>query len=164
MNLPMIDDAIAEVMTSITTLENEMIQEALDILDRRLFTTHPVLDSATAVAPYLKLKLAAEEHEVFAAVFLNAKHQPLAFEVLFKGTIDTATVHPRQLVKRAMAHNAAALIISHNHPSGCREPSLADINLTKRLKEALQLIDVRLLDHFIVGSGMPYSLAERGLI
>ena len=88
----------------------------------------------------------------------------MAFEILFRGTIDTATIHPRQLIKRAMAHNAAAVIISHNHPSGCTEPSSADIAITKRIREALTLLDVRLIDHFIVGSGTPLSFAERGLI
>ena len=158
------NQTLTEIHASIDAHDNEIVQEALDILDRRLFTRNTPLESAKAVAPYLKLKLAAEEHEVFAVIFLNAKHQPLAFEVLFKGTVDSATVYPRQLVKRAMAHNAAALIISHNHPSGCTEPSSADISLTKRLREALELIDVRLLDHFIVGRGIPFSLAERGLI
>ncbi|WP_263145977.1 DNA repair protein RadC [Pseudomonas sp. RIT-PI-AD] len=120
------------------------------------------LESPQAVRDYLKAQLRHERHEVFACLFLDAKHRALAFEVLFHGTIDSANVYPRQVVKRALAHNAAALIITHNHPSGVPEPSQADRQLTLRLKEALALIDVRLLDHFIVGEGEPLSLAEYG--
>ncbi|TRX74569.1 RadC family protein [Pseudomonas mangiferae] len=122
------------------------------------------LESPQAVRDYLKAQLRHERHEVFGCLFLDAKHRALAFEVLFHGTIDTANVYPRQVVRRALAHNAAALIITHNHPSGIAEPSQADQKLTLRLKEALALIDVRLLDHFIVGDGEPLSLAERGLL
>lgn len=164
MKLHMIDEAITDLAATAVTIENEMIQEALDILDRRLFTTDQPLTSPRDVAAYLKLQLAAEAHEAFGVIFLNAKHQPLAFEVLFRGSVDCATIHPRQIVKRALAHNAAAMIISHNHPSGCTEPSKADISLTERIKESLRLVDVRLIDHFVVGSGKPLSFAERGLI
>ncbi len=122
------------------------------------------MESPQAVRDYLKAQLRHERHEVFACLFLDAKHRALAFEVLFHGTIDNASVHPRQVVRRALAHNAAALIVTHNHPSGIAEPSQADRKLTARLKEALALIDVRLLDHFIVGDGEPLSLAERGLL
>lgn len=163
MNLPS-NSCITDIHTHKTTAENELIQQALEILDRRLFTREPSLESPKTVASYLKLKLAAEEHEAFAVVFLDSKHRPIAFEILFRGSIDYATIYPRQIVKRAMAHNAAAIIISHNHPSGCTEPSSADITITKRIREALTLIDVRLLDHFIVGSGTPLSFAERGLL
>ncbi len=94
--------------------------------------------------------------------FLDTKHRVLAFEVLFYGTIDGASVYPRQVVKRALANNAAALILTHNHPSGVAEPSQADKILTERLKEALALVDVRVLDHFIVGDGEPLSMVENG--
>ena len=114
------------------------------------------------MASYLKLHLAQQEHEVFGVIFLDAKHRVLAFEVLFHGSIDGASVYPRQVVKRSLAHNAAAAIFVHNHPSGCTEPSQADRVLTARLKEALALIEVRVLDHFIVGEGHPLSLAEYG--
>ncbi|WP_095101725.1 JAB domain-containing protein [Pseudomonas sp. Irchel 3A5] len=164
MKLALIDKTISELEASITTAEDELIQEVLLILDRRLFSTEAALESPCAVASYLKLKLAAEKHEAFGVVFLNAKHQPLAFEILFRGSIDCAAIYPRQVVKRALAHNAAAVIISHNHPSGCTKPSSADITLTTRMKDALSLVDVRLVDHFIVGSGKPLSFAERGLI
>ncbi|MFS2160656.1 DNA repair protein RadC [Pseudomonas sp. Pseusp122] len=163
MNLPLIDQTLDEAKTT-TAVENEIIQEAMQILDRRLFTRDAEIPSSEAAASYLKFKLASEENEVFAVIFLDTKHQTLAFEVLFQGTVDSAVIYPRQIVRRALAHNAAAAIISHNHPSGSSEPSMADIALTRRIKEALQLINVRLVDHFIVGSGIPLSMAEKGLV
>jgi DNA repair protein RadC len=120
------------------------------------------LESPFAVREYLKSMLRHEPHEVFGCLFLNAKHQVLTFEALFRGSIDSASVHPRQVVKRALAHNAAAVILCHNHPSGNTEPSQADRVLTGRLQEALELIDVRVLDHFIIGDGEPLSMAEYG--
>ncbi|MDR6575957.1 DNA repair protein RadC [Pseudomonas extremaustralis] len=140
--------------------ENQVIDEALHILDRRLFTHGLILSSPDTVTAYLKLHLAPQEHEVFGVIFLDAQHRVLAFEVLFHGSIDGASVYPRQVVKRSLAHNAAAAIFAHNHPSGCTEPSQADRVLTARLKEALSLIEVRVLDHFIVGEGRPLSLAK----
>lgn len=164
MNCPSASPAFTHIKAANTDREDCIIQQAFEILDRRLFTREPALHSPDAVASYLKLKLAAEEHEVFAAVFLDARLQPLTFEILFTGTVDAATVYPRQVVKRALTHNAAAVVISHNHPSGCSEPSSADIRLTRRIQEALKLVDVRLVDHFIVGSGRPLSFAERGIL
>lgn len=120
------------------------------------------LESPQAVRDYLKALLRHEPHEVFGCLFLDSKHRVLAYEALFQGSIDSASVYPRQVVKRALAHNAAALILCHNHPSGVAEPSQADRVLTQRLKEALALIDVRVLDHFIVGEGEPLSMAEYG--
>lgn len=120
------------------------------------------LESPQAVRDFLKAKLRHELHEVFACLFLDTKHRVLAFEILFYGTIDGASVYPRQVVKRALANNAAALILTHNHPSGVAEPSQADKILTERLKEALALVDVRVLDHFIVGDGEPLSMVENG--
>jgi DNA repair protein RadC len=104
------------------------------------------------------------EHEVFAAIYLTKRHQVIACEELFRGTLDGASVHPRIVVKEALRHNAAALIISHNHPSGQVEPSQADEFITQRLKAALDLIDVRLLDHVITACGASLSFAERGLL
>jgi len=120
------------------------------------------LQSPRAVKDYLKAQLRHEPHEVFACLFLDTKHRLLGFEALFRGSIDSASVYPRQVVKRALAHNAAALILCHNHPSGVSEPSQADLHLTQRLKEALALIEVRLLDHFIIGDGEPLSMVEHG--
>lgn len=164
MNLNRLGESLLVSNPSIAAVEDEIIEQASQILDRRLFTQDAALDSPATVASYLKLKLAAEEHEVFAVVFLNAKLQPIAFEVLFHGTINAATVYPRQVAKRALAHNAAGVIISHNHPSGHNEPSSADIALTKRVRDALELLEVKLVDHFIVGRGEPLSFAERALI
>jgi len=106
----------------------------------------------------------AEWREVFAALYLDTRHRALGFEELFRGSIDGAEVHPRALVERALAHGAAAVIVGHNHPSGNPEPSAADRAVTQRLKQALALVDVRLLDHFVVGDGAPVSMAARGLV
>ena len=120
------------------------------------------LESPQAVRDYLKSLLRHEHHEVFGCLFMDSKNRMLAFEVLFRGSIDSASVYPRQVVKRALAHNAAAVIFCHNHPSGVPEPSEADRTLTQRLTEALDLIEVRVLDHFIVGEGEPLSMVEYG--
>lgn len=120
------------------------------------------LESPRLVRDYLKSMLRHEPHEVFGCLFLDSKHRVLCFEALFHGSIDNASVYPRQVIKRALAHNAAALILCHNHPSGVAEPSQADRLLTRRLKEALAVIDVRVLDHIIVGEGDPLSMLEFG--
>lgn len=122
------------------------------------------LHSPDETRRYLSARLRDEPREVFAALFLDTRHRVLAFETLFHGTIDAASVHPREVVRRALGLNAAALIVAHNHPSGVAEPSRADESLTRRLRDALALVDVRLLDHFVVGDGEPVSFAERGLI
>ncbi|RME34518.1 MAG: JAB domain-containing protein [Gammaproteobacteria bacterium] len=113
---------------------------------------------------YLSLRLRGRPFEVFACLFLDNRHRLIAFEELFSGTIDGASVHPREVVRRCLAHNAAAVILAHNHPSGVAEPSRADRQITRRLQQALELIDVRVLDHLVVGEGEPVSFAERGLI
>ena len=113
---------------------------------------------------YLQSRLRTHLQEVFACLFLDNRHRVIEYEELFRGTIDGASVHPREVVRRALHHNAAAVILAHNHPSGVSEPSAADAGITQRLKAALELIDVRLLDHFVIGDGPPTSLAERGLI
>ena len=120
------------------------------------------LESPQVVRDYLKSLLRHEPHEAFGCLFLDSRHRMLAFEVLFRGSIDSASVYPRQVVKRALAHNAAAVIFCHNHPSGISDPSQADRTLTKRLIQSLDLIEVRVLDHFIVGDGQPLSMVERG--
>ncbi|EJZ60754.1 DNA repair protein RadC [Pseudomonas fluorescens] len=122
----------------------------------------PALENPQAVRDYLKSMLRHEPHEVFGCLFLDSKHQVLTFEALFRGSIDNTSVHPREVVKRSLANNAAALILCHNHPSGNSDPSQADRQLTKRLQKALDLIDVRVLDHFIIGDGEPLSMAECG--
>jgi DNA repair protein RadC len=124
----------------------------------------PVFDSPQAVKDYLQLQLASKPHEVFAVLFLDTQHRLLAFEELFRGTLNQASVYPREVVKRALALNAAAAILAHNHPSGVAEPSRADEALTQALKAALALVDVRVLDHFVVARGGVVSFAERGLL
>jgi DNA repair protein RadC len=128
-------------------------------LERADALTHPA-----ACADYLRARIVAYPYEVFACLFLDNRHRVIAFEELFRGSIDGASVHPREVVRRCLAHNAAAVIFAHNHPSGVAEPSQADRDITQELKRALGLIDVRVLDHFVVGAGQPVSLAERGLI
>jgi len=122
------------------------------------------MESPETTATYLKSVLNDRPHEVFACLFLDTRHRVIAFEELFRGTIDGATVYPRVVAERALRHGAAALIAAHNHPSGIAEPSLADQAITRRLKEALALLDIRLLDHFVVGDGQPVSMAARGLV
>lgn len=122
------------------------------------------MESPDVTRDYLKAVLRDCPHEVFACLFLDTRHRVIAFEELFRGTIDGATVYPRVVAERALQHGAAALIAAHNHPSGISEPSLADQAITRRLKEALALLDIRLLDHFVVGDGNPVSMAARGLV
>lgn len=150
--------------SSALTRENRIIKQAIGILERRLFANGPQVLSQVDAMDYLRLTLMPEPSEVFVVLFLSSKHQVIACETLFRGTIDTAQVHPRVLVQRTLAHNAAAVIIAHQHPSGCSEPSLSDKLLTKRLREALDCVDVRLLDHIIIGKGEPFSFASTALL
>jgi DNA repair protein RadC len=122
------------------------------------------LESPGATQQYLKSALRDNSNEVFACLFLDTRHRVIAFEELFHGTIDGATVYPRVVAEKALKHNAAALIVAHNHPSGISEPSLADQVITRRLKDALALLDIRLLDHFVIGEGAPVSMAAKGLL
>jgi len=147
-------------------LQDEIIIErAMQILeDRMRYAEGPALTSPEDTRTYVRLQLAEIPHEVFACMFLDNRHRLIAFEKLFNGTIDGASVHPREVVKRALHHNAASVIFAHNHPSGVAEPSAADRQITKRLQDALALVDVRVLDHLVIGAGEPTSFAERGLI
>jgi DNA repair protein RadC len=143
------------------------LQAVLELARRAMaadLSQRPVFDSPQAVRDYLRLQLGGLEHEVFAALFLDAQHRLIAYEPLFRGTLSQTSVYPREVLKRTLALNAAALILAHNHPSGVAEPSRADEHLTQSLKSALALIDVRVLDHFIVGSQQVLSFAERGLM
>ena len=122
------------------------------------------LSSPESVKNFLRLTLAGQEHEVFAVLLLDAQHRVLACEELFRGTLTQTSVYPREVVKCVLAHNAAAVIFAHNHPSGVAEPSHADETLTRALRSALALVDVRVLDHFIVTGSAAMSFAERGLL
>lgn len=122
------------------------------------------LADPTQAGQYFARKLRSLPHEVFACLFLDTRHRVLAYEELFRGTLDGAEVHPREVARRCLAHNAAAVIFGHNHPSGNGEASAADRAVTSRLKQALALIDVRMLDHFVIGDGAPLSMAARGWV
>ncbi len=143
------------------------LQAAVEIARRQLTETlreGPLLASPQATRDFLTARLRDLEHEVFCCLYLDNRHRLIRFEPLFRGTIDGASVHPREVVKQALQWNSAAVIIAHNHPSGVPEPSRADELITGRVKEALALVDIRLLDHIIIGDGASVSLAERGLI
>ena len=138
---------------------------ALELADRHLRAKLDLgegMCDPKAAMRYFKQRLRGRPHEVFAVMFLNTRNHMLAFEELFNGTIDAAAVYPREVARRALFHNAAAVIIGHNHPSGSAEPSAADRDITRHLEKALPLVGVRLLDHVVVGEGTPVSMAERG--
>lgn len=123
-----------------------------------------VMGSPAQTRQFLTAKLRHLRHEVFACLFLDSQHRLIAFRELFRGTIDGASVYPREVVVESLGHNAAAVILAHNHPSGVAEPSLADRQITRRLVDALALVDIRVLDHLVVGEGQTVSFAERGLL
>ncbi|MET3440629.1 DNA repair protein RadC [Variovorax paradoxus] len=123
-----------------------------------------VFDSPGAVKEYLQMHIGSRPYEVFAVLFLDAQHRLIVLEELFRGTLSQTSVYPREVVTRALHHHAAAVVLSHNHPSGSIEPSRADESLTQTLRAALSLIDVRVLDHVIVSAGQSFSMAEKGLL
>lgn len=133
------------------------------ILSRKVTQTD-IINSPEATCQYLQLHFQGAEREEFACLFLDTRHRVIALETLFQGTLDSATVHPREVVKQALHLNAASLILCHNHPSGDPQPSQADINITRRLTEALSLVDIKVLDHMVVGRGEILSMAEHGLM
>lgn len=146
------------------TSDDAIIAAALTILERRLRDPGAKFDSPKAVRDYCTIALADRDHEVFGVLFLDAQHRLIEWQAMFRGSLTQTSVYPREVVKVALALNAAAVILTHNHPSGEPEPSRADELLTHALKNALALIDVRILDHIIVGGVRTTSLAERGLI
>jgi DNA repair protein RadC len=143
------------------------LQAAMELTRRHygeLMEAGPMLTNPRSTREYLRMRFRDLPHEVFAILYLDNRNRVIALEELFRGTIDGATVHPREVVKRALYHNAAALILAHNHPSGVAEPSQADELITRRLKEALSTVDIRVLDHLVIGDGVCESMAERGLL
>lgn len=140
----------------------QVLDAAAEILKCK-YVQKDAFASSQATKDFLRFKLGNNEREVFAVMLLDNQHQLIDYVELFFGTIDSATIHPREVAKLTLTENAAAVIFAHNHPSGINEPSIADKNITKRLQEALALIDVRVLDHIIIGDGT-YSFAENGLI
>ena len=147
------------------TKDDEIIAAALAVLESRIAyrARKSALASPDDTRAYLRLRLTELPHEVFSCIFLDTRHRVIAYEELFRGTLDGASVPPREVVKRALQLNAAALIFAHNHPSGVAEPSQADRQLTRRLIDALGLVDIRVLDHLVVGDDI-VSFAERGLM
>lgn len=143
--------------------EDAIIARALQILEKCV-NGASVLDSPQRVKEYLCIRASKLEHEQFCCLWLNAHHRPLEYEVMFRGTLGQTSIYPREVVKRALQLNAAAVVFSHNHPSGCPEPSRADEHLTHTLKSALSLVDVRVLDHIVTGGHRAVSFAERGLL
>ena len=143
--------------------QDDILEQALQLVANSVARGASISDPS-ASRRYLTLQLSRLEHEVFACLFLDNRHRVLDYEQMFRGTIDGASVHPREVVKAALRHNAAAVILCHNHPSGIPEPSQADTQLTRRLQEALSMVDVRVLDHLIVGGDEIVSFAERGLL
>lgn len=143
--------------------EADIIEMASYIAIHRVVGLDP-LTSPDLTRRYLRARMLPLEHEVFAVIFLNSQHRAIKYEEVFRGTLDCASVYPRELVKLALTHNAAAVILAHNHPSGCAEPSQADQRITERLRDALDLVGVRVLDHLVIGAEDTVSFAERGLI
>jgi DNA repair protein RadC len=144
--------------------DDDAITHALAILAERLTLSGPIMESPLAVKAYCRLKLGGLGHEEFGVLFLSTQHQLICFESIFRGTLSQTSVYPREVVKLALQYNAAAVILTHNHPSGSVEPSRADQHLTMTLKSALALVDVRVLDHVVVSAGDALSFAERGLL
>jgi len=154
----------AQVRAALYSQESEQIvSAALSVLQERA-KRESALAAPSAVRDYLRLHFRNHEAEAFVVVLLDAQHRVIACEELFRGTLTQTSVYPREVVKCALRHNAAAVIFSHNHPSGVAEPSHADELLTRSLKAALALVDVQVLDHFIVSGGLGTSFAERGLL
>lgn len=148
----------------VAAADNFVVASALRIVDSQIPRAENVFSTPAAVKDYLCLRLGGLPYEVFAILFLNSQNGMLAFEEMFRGTLSQTSVYPREIVKRALQLNAAAVVCVHNHPSGSVQPSRADENLTQTLKATLALVDVRVLDHIIVGGSRSLSMAEQGLL
>lgn len=144
--------------------DQEIIDKALEILRSRVSENPVTISSTNDVTDYLTIMLSGQEREVFAVVLLDTRHSVIEYKELFFGSISQAHIHPREVLKAALYANAAAIIFSHNHPSGIAEPSQADINMTRKLADLLSQIDVRVLDHIVIGGGRAVSFAGRGLL
>jgi len=157
-------DPKGKYKTSRAITKNQIIKAANTILKSRVSQKGHLITCPEDTKKLLITQMANYEREVFISIFLDNRHQVISMEEMFQGTIDGASVYPREVVKRALQLNAAAIIISHNHPSGIITPSSSDKNITTHLKDALSLMDIRLLDHFIVGGDDCFSFAERGML
>ena len=158
------EDSPAYVVGASQESDDAVIKRALAILHSRLRQSADVFTSPSDVKDYLRLHIGGKDHEVFAVLFLDAQHRLIALDVMFRGTLTQTSVYPREVVKAALSHNAASVVLSHNHPSGSVQPSRADEALTQTLKSALALVDVRVLDHIIVSPIDTLSFAEKGLL
>lgn len=150
--------------SGLSSEDQKLIAKAVACLEAKYLVKQPVLSSSEATRDYLKLRLDGLGYEVFAVLLLDNRHQVLHYVELFRGTIDGASVHPREVVQLALSHHAAAVIFAHNHPSGMTDPSASDRRITQKLKDALALIEVRVLDHIVIGAGKGLSFAEQGLL
>ena len=147
-----------------TPVEKRALTRAKNILAEKLSTYNVTFSSPESVKEFLTLRLASDEREHFEVLFLNSQNQLIVCERLFSGTINAASVYPREVIKRALELNAAGMILAHNHPSGNPEPSIADKKITKRIQEAADLVDINVLDHLIIGGTNHVSFATRGLL
>ncbi|MBF3412614.1 JAB domain-containing protein [Burkholderia pseudomallei] len=161
---PTLADRPCLTSSTLTSSEQQLIQDAIAVLELRLFQRGPALTSPQEVVDYLRLTMTREDREVFTVIFLDTRHRVIAIEPLFFGTIDGAPVMPRVILHRALLLNSAALIAAHDHPSGETTPSDADRRLTTELAALLRQVDIRLLDHLIIGQGEPFSFAQAGLL
>ncbi|CAJ5947529.1 DNA repair protein RadC [Burkholderia pseudomallei] len=161
---PTLADRPCLTSSTLTQSEQQLIQDAKEILERRLFQRGPALTTPQDVIDYLRLTMTREDREVFTVVFLDTHHRVIAVEPLFFGGIDGAHISSRVILHRAMLLNSTAIIVAHNHPSGEMQPSAADQRLTAELAALLRLVEMRLLDHFIIGQGKPFSFAQAGLL
>jgi len=156
--------SIEPAQYTVTDDGDAIIAKAIEILGARLKQPGVALEKPQECIQYLMLNTARHEREVFTVIFMDTRHRVIACEAMFFGTIDCATVHPREIVKRALEHNAAAIILSHNHPSGCADPSSADSFMTRKIVDACALVDVRVLDHMVVGGVTAVSMASIGMM
>lgn len=151
-------------MNTYTSVEKAAITRAMNIIERNCIRETSVLSSPGDARRYVRMHLSSRDREVFSVLFLNSQHSLIECEDMFLGTIDGAAVYPREVARRCLELSASAVIFAHNHPSGNSAPSQADKSITERLVQALGLLDIRVLDHLIVGDGQPYSFAEGGLL
>ena len=156
--------AVKREINAAAAVEDEIIARALEILARRMRSAGVLMDAPQVVRDWLRLRVGGKPHEEFGCIWLNAQHDLIEAGEMFRGTLTQTSAYPREVVKEALHHNAAAVIFYHNHPSGAAEPSLADEMLTCQLKDVLNLVDVRVLDHFVVTAEKTTSFAEKGLL
>ena len=156
--------ALNSTITTRQAREDRAIYRAMHLLEKRLRKPGEAFNAPRSVRDFLTLNLAGYDREVFSVLWLDTQHRLIEAEHLFAGTLSQTSVYPREVLKRALHHNAAAAIFAHNHPSGCAEPSQADQLLTGTLKQALGLVDVRVLDHFVIAGRDTLSFAEKGLL